>query len=248
MNSGVTEHGRFAFVIPVFNHAEQISQVIEGLRPYGCSIIVVNDGSTDQTAACLEKMQDIQLLVHDTNRGKGAALLTGFAAAAEIAEWAVTIDADGQHNPADAEKLMQAARENPGAIVIGRREGMKEQQAPWTSRFGRGFSNFWVYAAGGKWLSDSQTGYRVYPLPMSLRLGTASRRFQFEVEILVRALWNRIPVVQRSVRVRYKREIPRVSHFRPFVDFWRNASTFTRLIIQRVLIPPPFRRRKNVHS
>lgn len=246
MSPGFEENKKFAFVIPVYNHVALVERVIDGVRAYNCPIIVVNDGSTDDTAACLDKIQGITLLTHNTNQGKGAALLSGFEQAVKVADWAVTIDADGQHDPADAADLIQCARKNPGAIIIGKREGMKEQQAPWTSRFGRGFSNFWVLAAGGTWLSDSQTGFRVYPLPLSLDLGVTARRFQFEVEILTRALWHKVPVIEKSVRVKYKRDLPRISHFRPFVDFWRNAFTFTRLITMRILVPLPLRRRKNV--
>lgn len=245
MSSGAAEKGKFAFVVPVYNHAGHLRSVIENIKKYNCPIIVINDGSTDETTACLERIQDIHLIVHETNQGKGAAILSGIKEAAKTAEWAITIDADGQHDPADAAVLMQSARENPGAIIIGKREGMKEQQAPWTSRFGRGFSNFWVFMAGGSWLGDSQTGFRVYPLPRTIHLGIVSRRFQFEVEVLVRALWHNIPICEASVGVKYQKEMPRISHFRPFVDFWRNASVFTRLIILRILIPAPLRRNKN---
>ena len=248
MNPDIVKTGDFSFVIPVFNHPGRIEELIGKLKKYECPIIVVNDGSTDETADCLKQIQGIRLLSHETNQGKGAALITGFKEAEKTSRWAVTIDADGQHEPGDAAELMVASRENPDAIIIGRRKGMKEQQAPWTSRFGRGFSNFWVYAASGKRVGDSQTGFRVYPLPQSLQLGVVSRRFQFEVEILVRAIWNNIPVVERPVGVKYKKDLPRISHFRPFVDFWRNAFIFTRLIMMRILIPWPLRRRKHVHG
>lgn len=248
MGSGSGEKERFAFVIPVYNHADTVAGVIEGARKYNCPIIVVNDGSTDSTAERLKQIPGICLLSHEKNRGKGAAMLTGFVEAVKTAAWAITIDADGQHDPEDADTLIAAALENPHAIIVGRRKGMKEQQAPWTSRFGRVLSNFWVMVAGGKWLSDSQTGFRVYPLPLSLNLGVASRRFQFEVEVLVRSFWNNVPVIEKPVRVKYKRDLPRVSHFRPFVDFWRDVFTFTRLIIMRILIPLPLRRKKDVRG
>lgn len=244
MNSGSTARRPFAFVIPVYNHPLYVTEVIEGVKRYGCPVIVVNDGSTDETAACLERIPDIHLLSHPVNQGKGAAIRTGFEEAARLADWAITVDADGQHDPADATLLMKAALDNPGSIIIGRREGMKEQQAPWTSRFGRQFSNFWVLMASGAWLSDSQSGFRIYPLPHCQNLGVVSKRFQFEVEILVKARWQRIPMIEIPIRVKYKKEIPRISHFHPFIDFLRNTTTFTRLILQRLLIPPPLRRRK----
>jgi hypothetical protein len=119
-------------------------------------------------------------------------------------------------------------------IVIGRREGMVGADVPWTSRFGRGFSNFWVRCAGGPRLTDTQSGMRIYPLPAAAGLGVRARRFQFEVEVLVRACWAGIPVVEAPVAVSYTPGRARISHFRPWVDFWRNSETFSRLIFLRI--------------
>ncbi len=93
--------GRFAILIPVYNHAEGIVSVIERARPLALPIWVVNDGSTDGTAACLLNVAGITVLRHEKNLGKGAAILTGFAALRETADWAITLDADGQHDPLD---------------------------------------------------------------------------------------------------------------------------------------------------
>ena len=143
------------------------------------------------------------MIRHEENRGKGAALLTGFAALAGKADWAVTLDADGQHDPGDIPGLIRAIPAGTRPIVIGRREGMVGADVPWTSRFGRKFSNFWVRCAGGPSLTDTQSGMRIYPLPEAAGLGVRARRFQFEVEILVRARWAGIPVVEAPVGVSY---------------------------------------------
>jgi hypothetical protein len=116
---------------------------------------------------------------------------------------------------------------------------MGGENVPWTSRWGRRFANFWVWTSCGRWLSDAQSGFRVYPLPETLRLGTKARRYQFEVEVLVLAVWRRIPIVEAPVNAIYEK---RVSHFRPWLDFWRNTKTFTRLIATRILIPPRLRK------
>ena len=110
-----------------------------------------------------------------------------------------------------------------------------KRAVPWSSRFGRGFSGFWVRASGGPSLSDSQTGFRVYPLPETLLLPTRARRFQFEVEVLVHAHRAGIPIREVPVGVAYDPPGGRVSHFRPWRDFARNAATFTRLIASRFL-------------
>ena len=178
------------------------------------------------------------------NKGKGAAILTGFAEASKIADWAITIDADGQHNPEDALKMIQSIPENKRPIVVGKREGMVGKDVPWTSRFGRKFSNFWVLLSGGPGMIDSQSGFRIYPLPEAMGLNVIAKRFQFEVEILVKARWKKIPVLEAPVSVNYAPGTERISHFHPFIDFLRNVNTFARLIVQRILIPPDIRKRR----
>lgn len=228
--------GRFAFIIPVYNHALMIEQVAQKAQVLGYPVFVVDDGSTDETTRRLAEIKGIRLLRHEQNEGKGAAIMTGFAAAAALADYVITIDADGQHYPEDALKLIAAIPEKERPLIVGAREGMDAVSGahiPWTSRFGRKFSNFWVWAAGGPKLSDSQSGMRLYPLPESLHLNVQARRFQFEVEILALAKRRGIPILETPVRVIYQVGQARVSHFRPFIDFWRNAKTFTRLIFTR---------------
>jgi glycosyltransferase involved in cell wall biosynthesis len=229
--------GRFAILIPVYNHAEGIIPVIERARPLALPIWVVDDGSTDGTTDRLKNVTGIMVLRHEKNLGKGAAILTGFSALQGTADWAITLDADGQHDPRDIPALIRAIPQGLRPIVVGRREGMFGADVPWTSRFGRKFSNFWVRAAGGPVLSDTQSGMRVYPLPEAARLGVTARRFQFEVEILVRARWQGIPVHEAPVSVSYTPGGRRVSHFRPFVDFCRNTATFSKLIFLRIMRP-----------
>ncbi len=224
-----------AIVIPVYNHEQWIAEVIRQALQLDLPIIVVDDGSTDQTPDILKGIPAITVIRHPENQGKGAALLTGFAAAMEQGcDRAITIDGDGQHRPEDAGSLLQAAAENRRIIVVGRREGMAGKNVPWTSSFGRNFSNFWVWAAGGPLITDSQSGFRLYPLPETLRLGVKARKYQFEVEVLVRAQQQGITTVEAPVRVVYQARGERVSHFRPWRDFFRNSSTFTRLIWERI--------------
>ncbi len=225
-----------AVIIPVFNHDQQICQVIRQTLKLGLPVFVVDDGSTDATGRSVATMSGINILRHSSNQGKGAALLTGFAAAAEMGcDWAITLDGDGQHHPEDARTLLDAVNDSERCIVIGARQGMDDKKnVPWTSRFGRKFSNFWVWAAGGPLLSDSQSGFRLYPLPEASHLETTARRYQFEVEILVKARQQGIDSKEVPVRVSYQAKGERVSHFRPWLDFWRNSVTFSRLIRARI--------------
>ncbi len=235
---------KFAVVIPVYNHESRLSAVIESALRLRLPVYVIDDGSTDTAPVILKSIPGITVLSHSKNLGKGAALMTGFAEAAGVADFAITIDADGQHDPADAVHLMAAVQSGVHALVIGRRENMlNDTGIKWTSRFGRKFSNFWVRMSGGPVLSDTQSGFRIYPIREMLGIRSRSRRFQFEVEIVVLAHWVRIPIVEVPVKVIYPSKEGRISHFRPFVDFWRNAGTFTRLITMRILLPLPLRRR-----
>jgi glycosyltransferase involved in cell wall biosynthesis len=224
-----------AVIIPVYNHEQRIGEVIGQALKLGLPLLVIDDGSTDRTPEIIRHIPGISVLRHPVNLGKGAALLTGFAAAVEQGcDWAITIDGDGQHLPEDAASLLRAAGEGRRVIVVGRRQGMVGKNVPWTSRFGRGFSNFWVWAAGGPFISDSQSGFRLYPLPEALHLEVKATRYQFEVEVLVRAKQRGINTIEAPVRVVYQAKGERVSHFRPWLDFRRNSVTFSRLIWQRI--------------
>ncbi|MDD5204971.1 MAG: glycosyltransferase family 2 protein [Desulfobacterales bacterium] len=230
--------GRFAVVIPTYNHGGRVAQVAEESLKLAFPVFVVDDGSTDSTQAVISDIKGVRLLRHSRNRGKGAALMTGFAEASKVADWVITIDADGQHNPKDALKMIKGIPENDRPIIVGMRRGMDGKSVPWTSRFGRKFSNFWVWLSGGPVVEDSQSGFRIYPVPEVMGLNVLSRRFQFEVEILVKARWKRMRVIEVPVGVSYAEGAERISHFRPMVDFLRNSSTFARLIFQRIIRRP----------
>ena len=232
---------RCAIVIPAYNHGAKVRGVVEKCLQLRLPVIVVDDGSTDSTPYVLASLSGVTVIRHKKNQGKGASLLTGFAAALRFADWAITIDSDGQHDPEDILSLIQAVPGGQRPLVIGKREGMEHGNVPWTSRWGRRFANFWVWASCGRWLSDAQSGFRVYPLPETLRLGTRASRYQFEVEVLVLAVWRGIPIIEVPVHAIYGPREERVSHFRPWLDFWRNTKTFARLVATRILIPSRLR-------
>ncbi len=233
---------RCAIVIPAYNHGAQVRRVVEKCLQFRLPVVVVDDGSTDSTPDVLASLSDITVIHHMKNQGKGASLLTGFAAVLQLADWAITIDADGQHDPEDILSLTRAVQGGQRPLVIGKRAEMGHKNVPWTSRWGRRFGNFWVWISCGRWLSDSQSGFRVYPLPETLHLGTKAKRFQFEVEVLVWAVWRGIPIIEAPVHAIYAPPGERVSHFRPWLDFWRNTQTFARLVATRVLIPSRLRK------
>lgn len=238
----------FAFVIPVYNHARNIEQVVTAALASGAPVIVVDDGSTDETRDKLAGLTAAVVVRHAENQGKGAAILTGLVTAAAPpiqAHFAVTVDGDGQHDPDDARRLLaELCRDGvrpEDCLVLGLRSGMQVGHVPWTSRAGRRFSGFWVWASGGPWLADSQSGLRVYPIAETLALPTRARRFEFEVEVLVLARRAGLAIREAPVSVTYAPPGGRVSHFRPWRDFGRNSLTFTRLVMGR-LVPRRGRR------
>lgn len=227
--------GAFAVVIPLYNHGATVAAVVEKALELQFPVIVVDDGSTDSGVKRLKNYDTVDVLQHGSNLGKGAALMTGFQRAAASAGWAITLDADGQHDPGDALTLIKAIPDTGRALVVGARQGMSGRNVPWTSAFGRKFSNFWIRLSGGPPVSDTQSGFRIYPLPETMDLKVKAGGYQFELEVLVKAFRSGIPVVEAPVRVTYAPGTQRVSHFRPFVDFMGNARTFTRLIACRLL-------------
>jgi glycosyltransferase involved in cell wall biosynthesis len=226
---------RFAIVIPVYNHGATVAAVVRRAAAQGYPVFVVDDGSTDGGCDNLKSMPGILTLRHPFNLGKGAALITGMEAAAKIAGWAICMDADGQHDPDDMVRLVKAIPNGLRPIVVGKRSAM--QSAPWTSRFGCKFSNFWVWVASGVALADSQSGFRIYPLPEVLDLDVRARRYQYEIEVLAKATWRCMPILEVPISVSYAPQGRRISHFRPWRDFVRNSQTFARLIVRRVFTP-----------
>jgi hypothetical protein len=155
--------------------------------------------------------------------------------AAKIAHWAICLDADGQHDADDMVHLMGAIPMGQRPIILGQRKAM--ETAPWTSRFGRKFSNFWVWVSSGVRLSDSQSGFRIYPLPEVLDLDVRAGKYQFELEVLAKAAWQAMPIIEAPISVSYCPGGRRISHFHPWRDFVRNTQTFSRLIVRRVFTP-----------
>jgi len=227
-------------VIPLYNHGETVRSVAEKALAEGFPVLVVDDGSTD---GGLETIRDLPVLRHrlPENKGKGGAILAAAKIAeAEGFEAILTIDADGQHDPADAHLIVEKAAAEWPSLVIGARR-MEKELVPASSLFGRDFSNFWVRLECGRSLPDTQSGYRLYPVDF-LRIGRFfSRRYTFEIEVLVRAAWAGLPVLSASVSVYYPPGEERVSHFHKLKDNLRLSALHTCLVT-RSLLPWPQRR------
>jgi glycosyltransferase involved in cell wall biosynthesis len=210
-----------AAVIPARNEARTIRQVVEGALGRVDRVIVIDDGSTDTTVEKLAGL-DIELIRHSAAGGKAAALASGFERALECGcDWVVTLDGDGQHDPADIDRLLAAARAHPDHLVIGARVRQRHRQ-PGIRKFANRFADFWISWASGQRVPDSQTGYRVYPRALleKIRPSTARRHgFVFETAMLIDGARAGHPCVAVAIDSVYQDDA-RPSYFRPGKDVW----------------------------
>ena len=227
-------------IVPTYNNAATLGTVVEGVLEYCADVIVVNDGSTDQTSEILDSFGDrITVVVFDRNKGKGKALRAGFMEAMSRGmDYAVTIDSDGQHRTSDIPAMVAASIENPGAIVVGDRN-LDSPDKPVRNTFANKFSNFWFRLLTGRRLSDTQTGYRVYPLRRLRGLGFMTSRYEAEVGLLVIASWHGVKIVSRQVDVYYPPKEERVTHFRQGRDFTRISFMYGALVVTGLIYGLP---------
>ena len=177
-------------IIPTYNNCSTIEDVIRRCKKYCESIIVVNDGSSDHTQTILESISDVRCIHFKKNSGKGAALKAGFRMAIEMGfSYALTIDADGQHFPEEIPEFVRASLREPDTLWVGSRN-LSADNMPQKNSFANKFSNFWFKAETGISLTDTQSGYRLYPLKPFFGMKYYSERYEFELEILVRAAWK----------------------------------------------------------
>lgn len=208
-------------VIPTFNNAGTLASVLQQVLEYASQVIVVNDGSTDATLQVLQDFPSVRSISYPKNRGKGYALNRGLQSAQQEGfRYALTLDSDGQHFPEDIPVFIREIETTPDALLIGERN-LTSENMPGKNTFANRFSNFWYRLETGIRLSDSQSGYRLYPLNPLKGIRCFTRKYEFELEIIVRAAWKNIPVRNVPIRVYYPPAGERVSHFRPFRDFFR---------------------------
>lgn len=231
---------RVLVAVPVYNHASTLRAVVLGLLERHPHVLVVDDGSDDLEPEVLAGLP-VRMVRHGRNRGKGAAIRTAaLEARRQGMSHIVTIDADGQHDPADLPLFLEAVAADPLAVIVGARD-FNTENVPGSSRFGRAFSNFWLRVQTGVILSDVQSGYRAYPLIVLENLRCTENRYSFEVEVLVRAAWAGFRLREVNIRVHYPPKGERVSHFRAFMDNARISLLNTRLTI-RAVMPVPHRK------
>ncbi len=228
-------------VIPIYNHAATLLPLVRQCRNWIADLLVVDDGSTDADLPTLLANEPAKVIRHPENRGKGAALRTALAYAHEHGfSHLITLDADGQHAPADLPLFLEASRRQPAAVVVGVRD-FTVANVPKASQFGRRFSNFWILLETGVAAADTQSGYRCYPVELVRQLPLSGRHYDFEVEVLVRAFWAGLPLAEVPIATWYAPGGERISHFHPWRDNLRLTHAHVKLVARR-LCPWPMRR------
>jgi len=213
-------------VIPAFNAAATIADVVEETRALGFPLLVVDDGSTDGTAERISGL-DVRVQRHSVNRGKGAALRTGFSWALENGFTAVvTLDSDGQHDPTAIPRLVAAAREREFDILIASRSSQFAKMAGLRNSWNR-FGVWCVKKKTGFEITDSQSGFRYYSARLLRSVTLTASGYEMEMEVLMKA-WRAgfsigsLPVAARVADGRS------TSHFRPVRDTWNICMTFLK--------------------
>lgn len=223
---------KYALVIPAYNEASTIGDLVQDVLQYIDTVFVVDDGSVDATAERLTRLP-VTLIRHECNLGKATSLWEGMQAALALgAEGILTMDGDGQHDPAEIPRLLDAARRHPDMLVIGSRLWNVDIIPKARYRANR-FANFWIAWASGQAVEDSQSGFRVYPAQLLRSCHIPLRPqggFVFESEIIIEAAWRGFPCLFVPIGTVYPKNA-RPSHFRPIADIAR----ITRMVAGRLL-------------
>jgi len=221
-------------LIPTYNNAPKLKAVIDDILLFTNNILIINDGSTDETASILQAYSFLNILHFEKNSGKGKAMQLGFQKALDMGfQYAITIDSDGQHLAKDLEAFLNKIEAFPDAMIVGARNMDETEGVPGGSSFGHKFSNFWFRLETGKSLPDTQSGYRLYPLEQLKDMRFFTSRYEFEIESLVRLSWRGVPMLWVAIDVKYPED--RITHFRKFWDFFRISVLNSILVIIALL-------------
>ena len=237
--------------MPTYNNGGTLRDVVERTLTFCQDVIVVNDGCTDTSAEILASFgKKITVVDYGKNRGKGYALKKGLEKALELNfDYAITIDSDGQHYPEDIPLFINVLQQHPNALIVGSRN-LNQENMPGGNTFANKFSNFWFKIQTGVYLPDTQTGYRLYPLKNLPNLSFLTSRYEAELELLVGAAWRGTDLLPIKINVFYPKAEERVTHFRPFWDFFRISVLNTVLCFVAVFygLPSRFIRRRRHHD
>lgn len=214
---------KHCFVIPVYNHPNYLEALVQYLNEFQLPIIMVNDGSDIECTTLLRDISGknpwVELVEHEVNQGKGQAVITGLLKAKELGySHALQLDSDGQHDWKDISKFLDASKNNPSAMIIGK--PVFDASVPKKRLYGRYATHIWVWINSLSFeIKDSMCGFRIYPLDSTIAVLNKAKfqpRMGFDTEILVRLKWENVPFINVSTHVIYPED--GISHFNALRD------------------------------
>ena len=220
---------QYCFVIPVYNHPHYLDALLASINTFQLPIILVNDGSdeacTTKLRALDEQFQNVVLVEHEINQGKGKAVITGLSKAHELGfTHALQIDSDGQHDWNDISKFLEISKQHPESVVIG--SPIFDETVPKGRLYGRYATHIWVWINSLSFeIKDSMCGFRIYPLGSTIKVIQSAKfqpRMGFDSEILVRLKWENLSFINVPTKVIYPEQ--GISHF----DVWRDNLGMTK--------------------
>ena len=244
----MTDSYRLCGVIPCYNNHATIRRVAEAVRAEIEDVFIVNDGSNDETTAVIRTLgeEGFHVVERPQNGGKGAAVKSGFAAAAEAGfTHAFQVDADGQHDLDRIAEFKRQSAERPDALLLG--HPVFDETVPKIRLAARQITIFWVHVETlGRKIVDPMCGFRLYPVHAAIAANAWGDHMDFDVEIAVKIVRLGVPVVNIPVGVRYlAADEGGISHFRMWGDNVAITWAHIRLvlgIIPHLLIPRRSRR------
>lgn len=237
-------------IIPVYNHEQAITTLVNAIMSYNLPCILVDDGSSSSCAHVLDQLatvlpNHITLLRHAQNRGKGSAVTTGLQYALTSGySHALQIDADGQHCTADIPRFLQLAAEHPHAVITGYPQ--YDASVPKIRLYARYLTHLWVWINTlSRTIKDAMCGFRIYPLATVTSLlqhENLSKRMDFDIDILVRLYWEGLEIINVPTHVSYPTD--GVSHFRLAIDNILISKLHAKLFFGMLLRSPKLLARK----
>jgi len=233
----------FCAVVPSFNHSAKLAQISRALLAKNIAVIVVDDASTEEHSMVLQQVSnasnDIHLVTHHENQGKGGAVITGLLMAQKLGySHALQIDADGQHDLNDINSLLDLSEKYPDALISGK--PIYDDSIPKGRLWGRSITHFWVYIETlSLQVKDTMCGFRVYPLEATCQLikqVSLGKRMDFDIEIMVRLFWRNIDIKFVPTKVDYPEDGQ--SHFRALHDNVLISWLHTRLVLGMLIRLP----------
>lgn len=231
----------YCIVIPNYNHTVLLDELIATLAQFSLPIIMVNDASDQQATKLFRDLSAkhtcLSVFEHKVNQGKGGAVQTGLCAAFEQGfSHALQVDADGQHDLNDVEKLITESKKFPQALISGK--PIYDESIPKHRYYARNITHFWVWVETLSFkIKDTMCGYRVYPLAATVSLikqQKLGKRMDFDIEVMVKLFWKNIELRFIETAVDYPEH--GISHFRAFEDnvliSWMHTRLFFGMLVR----------------